>query len=136
MLVFINEVIYKAINSDFNRNIISSISMFWEREYILSGAGVKQLFYATNNNAPRQPITLNLIHLITHDYNPHNIPKLKRILLSDHSHQNPAPICHHPHHLRSTITQQWCSNNKVRKIGKHGRGVQKRVFAEKLSSLL
>ena len=56
------------------------------REYIRSEAGVKQLFHATNNNAPRQPITLNLIHLITHDYNPQNIPKLKCILPSDPSH--------------------------------------------------
>ena len=57
-----------------------------EREYIRSGAGVKQLFLATNNNAPRLPIILNLIHLITHDYNPQNIPRLKRIFLSDPSH--------------------------------------------------
>ena len=56
---------------------------FFLREYILSGVGIGQLFYATNNNAPRQPITLNLIHLITYDYNPCNILKLKRILLSD-----------------------------------------------------
>ena len=57
-----------------------------KRVNIRSGAGVKQLFYATNNNASRYPITLNLIHLITHDYNPQNIPKLKCILLSDPSH--------------------------------------------------
>ena len=31
-------------------------------------SGIKQLFYATNNKVPRQPITLNLIHLIIHYY--------------------------------------------------------------------
>ena len=45
------------------------------RENILSGGGVKQLSYATNNKVLRQRITLNLMRLITHNYNPHNIPK-------------------------------------------------------------
>ena len=90
--------------------------MILTREYILSGADTKQLFYATNNKAPHQPITLNLIHLITHDYNPHNIPKffpntctffslipLISISLSlsskpsvDLPSPTPPPIYHHP----------------------------------------
>jgi len=67
-------------------NKVFEIQSIYFREYILSGIGVKQLFYATNNKAPRQPITLNLIHLITHNYSPHNIPKLKHILLFEPSH--------------------------------------------------
>ncbi|KAL4644896.1 hypothetical protein ACB092_02G197200 [Castanea dentata] len=56
------------------------------KEYILSGGGVKELLYATNNKAPRHTKILNLIHLVPHDYNPHNIPKPRDVLLSDPSH--------------------------------------------------
>lgn len=107
-------------------------------EYIFFGAGIKQLFYAINNKVPHQSITLNIMHLITHDYNPHNIPKIFpnsnmffSLFLSpipfisvslslsskpsDSLHPAPTPslICHHPHHLQFAITQQWCSNNQL-----------------------
>ena len=90
-----------------------------EWEYILSGGGVKELLYAPNNKAPHHITTLNLIHLVTHDYNPHSIPKPSDVLLfgpffsliplifvslslsskpSDNLLPAPTPplICHHP----------------------------------------
>ena len=123
------------------------VTFIVEREYILSGVGVKKLFYATNNNAPRQPITLNLIHLITYDYNPCNILKLKRILLSDLSHlyfslpfiktqhrsasPTPPPIWHHP-----TMMLQQPSPENWEAWRRSARAWGERVFPEKLSSLL
>ena len=55
------------------KKIQSQVCLLFEREDILSGGGVKELLYATNNKAPRHITTLNLIYLVTHDYNPHNI---------------------------------------------------------------
>ena len=99
--------------------LLSDTMPYSIREYIMFGGGVKELLYATNNKAPHHTTTLNLIHLVTHDYNPHNTPKPSDVLLSGPFFSliplisvslslsskpsddllpapTPPPICHHP----------------------------------------
>ena len=73
--------------------LLSDTMPYSIREYIMFGGGVKELLYATNNKAPHHTTTLNLIHLVTHDYNPHYTPKPSDDLLPA---PTPPPICHHP----------------------------------------
>ena len=59
-------------------------------ENILSGGGVKQLCYATNNKVPHQSITLNLMRLVLHTILTHiisqNFSQIQVHILSDPSH--------------------------------------------------